>query len=423
LALKPAPDALEGTVVTTPDVVTTPPRSTGRRRVSDAAVIAICAMVTVMEGYNLIVYGAVVPLLLADRGLGIGPSTAGVVGSLVYVGMLVGALSAGVLGDRLGRQPVLAVSVSLFLLGAVCAALAGGAAGLGGARLLAGLGVGGAVSSALALARDHAPRHRSSLTVTITMAGIPVGGTLAALVGMYVLPRFGWRPMFAVGAVLTALILVVVLAVRLGERPSVPAGARRASLGALFTRRRAFVALLITAAAAPNMFTWFGLNTWMTEAMAQLDYPLTSALLFAMTLTLGAVAGSFLTAGWADRWGPAKVGAVTSAATVAGLGGIALGIRWTPLLVLCIALMGMGGHTTINLINSAASILFPEHLRGTAIGWTNSSSYLGAIGPAMGGLVLSAGFGPYGVFALYGASAVLCMVIMTCFAVRTRHEL
>ncbi|HWN36280.1 MAG TPA: hypothetical protein VNP03_26240, partial [Pseudonocardia sp.] len=66
---------------------------------------------------------------------------------------------------------------------------------------------------------------------------------------------------------------------------------------------------------------------------------------------------------------------------------------------------------------------FPEHLRGTAIGWTNSSSYLGAIGPAMGGLVLSAGFGPYGVFVLYGACAVLCLVIMTCFAVRTRHEL
>jgi MFS transporter, AAHS family, benzoate transport protein len=400
----------------------------GRRfSASSAAAIAVCTLVTVMEGYNLIVYGAVVPSLLADQAMGITPATAGVVGSMVYIGMLVGAFSSGVLGDRIGRQRVLIVSIALFLAGAVAAGVSVNAETLSAARILAGLGVGGAVTTALALARGHAPRGRSSLTVTITMAGIPVGGTLASFVGMAVLPAHGWRPMFLIGAAVTAVILAVVVLVDMETATPTAltaAGPRTTStIGELFTRKRIAVTIVIAAAAIPNMFTWFGLNVWLTAVMSELDYPLTSALLFSLTLTAGAIVGSFLTAWWADRWTPERVGALTATVTVVGLAVVMSGVGSQAILLAAVALMGMGGHSTMNLINAAAAERFPEFMRGTALGWSNGISYVGALGPLTAGMLLDLGWGPYSVFTLYGTSAAIAAAAMAVFAVLPKaHE-
>lgn len=396
----------------------------GRRRPRPDAragtAVLICTVVTIMEGYSLIVFGSVVPLLLADGSLGLSPASAGVIGSLVYVGMFFGAIVAGVVGDRVGRQPVLLVCITVFGLGLLAAGAAGSAGALGAARLVSGLGVGGAVVSALAIARGHAPAHRVGVVVTVTMAGIPIGGTLAALLGIVVMPAYGWRPMFHLGALLTLVILLVTVAVRLEPRAS---GAERGSAGgrgtsplrAVFSGRGTLFAMLAAAVAIPNMFTWFGLNVWLVGTMSALDYPLTSALAFSLTLTAGAIIGSLGTAVWADRWGVLKVGAVTAAATVAGLAGVLLAGRSLPVLFTCIFLMGVGGHSTANLLNAAVSNLFPAAARGTAMGWTNGMSYFGALGPVFGGTVL-AGPGPYGVFALYGASALLALAVITVFA-------
>jgi AAHS family benzoate transporter-like MFS transporter len=387
--------------------------------------ILICTIVTVMEGYSLIVYGSVIPLLLTDRSLGLDPSTAGLVGSVIYAGMLVGALVCGVVGDRIGRQPVLLVGIALFSLGFLVSGVAGSVWTLGLARLLSGLGVGGAISTALALARGHAPRHRASLVVNITMAGIPLGGALTALIGLAVLPTLGWRPMFFIGAGLTVLIFLVVLAVRLEVRE--PVAERGGSperpvapLRQMFRGRGRLLALLIAAVAIPNMFTWFGLNVWLTAAMTALKYPLTSALLFAFTLTAGAVIGSMVAAPLADRFGAPRVAKVTGALTVLGLAGIVVGAP-LPVMLLCVALMGAGGHTTENLLNAAASDLYPAPIRGTVLGWTNGTSYIGAIGPIFGGLVIGSHLGAYGVFVLFGCSAVLVLVALTAFGAAARH--
>lgn len=390
-----------------------------RRGVRPAVAILVCTTVTVMEGYSLIVYGSVIPLLLTDRGLGLDTGTVGLVGSVIYAGMLVGALVAGVIGDRFGHQPVLLAGIGLFIAGFVVTGVAGDVFTLGLARLLSGLGVGGAITTALTLARAHAPRHRASLVVNITMAGIPLGGALTALIGLAVLPRLGWRPMFFIGAALTLVIFAVVFLTPLEHRaapapgreppPSQPAGLAR-----MFRTRGVLVAALIAAVAVPNMFTWFGLNVWLTAAMTALDYPLTSALLFSFTLTAGAVCGSLIAAPLADRFGALRTAVVTAVLTVAGLAGIVAGSRSLPLLLLCVALMGAGGHTTENLLNAAAGDLYPAPIRGTVMGWSNGLSYVGAVGPVVGGLVIGSGLGAYGVFVLFGCSA--CIVVVTLLA-------
>ncbi|MET8767236.1 MFS transporter [Streptomyces sp. NPDC004658] len=391
-----------------------------RRTVRPAVAILICTTVTVMEGYSLIVYGSVIPLLLTDRGLGLDTGTVGLVGSVIYVGMLAGALVAGVIGDRFGHQPVLLAGIGLFIAGFVVTGVAGDVPVLALARLLSGLGVGGAITTALTLARAHAPRNRASLVVNITMAGIPLGGALTALIGLAVLPHLGWRPMFFIGAALTLVIFAVVFLTPLELRaPSAPgreppATGSTGPLARMFRTRGVLVAALVAAVAVPNMFTWFGLNVWLTAAMTALDYPLTSALLFSFTLTAGAVCGSLIAAPLADRFGALRTAVVTSLLTVAGLAGVVAGSRSLPLLLVCVALMGAGGHTTENLLNAAAGDLYPAPIRGTVMGWSNGLSYIGAVGPVVGGLVIGSGLGAYGVFVLFGCSA--CIVVVTLLA-------
>ncbi|BBX73236.1 hypothetical protein H7H78_05215 [Mycobacterium shinjukuense] len=64
----------------------------------------LCMVITVIAGFDRIVYGSVVPLLLTDHTLGITDGETGLIGGLVYIGAIVGAGLAPVAADRLGRN-------------------------------------------------------------------------------------------------------------------------------------------------------------------------------------------------------------------------------------------------------------------------------------------------------------------------------
>jgi AAHS family benzoate transporter-like MFS transporter len=380
---------------------------------SDKAVIALCMLVTVMEGYNLIVFGSVVPLLLTDASLRIDEQTTGLVGGIVYAGALIGVLGGTALADRYGRHRIMALAAAVFACGSAFAALAPTPELLGVARLITGIGVGGAVTTAMTLARNHAPKERGSLVITITMAGVPLGGTLAAVFGIFLMPLWGWRSMFWLGAGMTLVILAVLLSVRISE----PAEVRDTTLtpgqkfAALFRGRGWILVLFVALAAVTNMVTWLGLNVWLAESMKTLGFSLTEALIFAFTLTGAAVIGSWFTATAADKVGPAKIGILCAVLTLAGLLGILLGPISLGYALVCVALMGIGGHSTQNLINATATSAVAPHSRGTILGLTNAMAFTGSfLGPVLGGTAFAAG-GPAGIFTLYSASAILCLIL------------
>jgi MFS transporter, AAHS family, benzoate transport protein len=385
----------------------------GRPLLSNNAVIALCMVVTLMEGYNLIVFGSVVPLLLEDSSLHIDEATAGLVGGVVYAGALIGVLGGTALADRIGRPRVMAVAAATFAVGSALAAMAPSWEFLGAARLVTGVGVGAALTTAMTLARNHAPEGRGSLVITIAMAGVPMGGTIAALVGMFLMPLWGWRSMFWLGTAMTAVILVILLYCRITE----PAEVRDTHLtplqkvAGLFRGRGYIFVGFVALAAITNMTTWLGLNVWLAESMKTLGFSLTEALIFAFTLTGAAVIGSWFTANAADRFGSARIGTACTALTLAGLLGLLLGPVSLALSLVCVALMGIGGHSAQNLINATATGAVPPHSRGTILGLTNTMAFVGSfIGPFFGGLAFASD-GPTGLFTLYAGSAILCLLI------------
>jgi AAHS family 4-hydroxybenzoate transporter-like MFS transporter len=134
------------------------------------------------------------------------------------IGMMIGGFIGGAVGDRLGRRTALIGSVIVFGVLTMLFALSTSVAMMVILRFLSGLGLGGAMPNAAALSSEYVPRRQRPFAVTLTIVCIPLGGSLAGIVGGLVLPTLGWRALFLIGGIVP-LVLAAVLFKVLPESP------------------------------------------------------------------------------------------------------------------------------------------------------------------------------------------------------------
>jgi MFS transporter, AAHS family, 4-hydroxybenzoate transporter len=174
------------------------------------------ALTIILDGLDNQIIGVAIPPMMREWNLG-RPAFAGVLTSGM-IGMMVGGFLGGFIGDRLGRRTALLGSVLVFGVLTVIISFATSVPMLTVLRFLSGLGLGGAMPNAAAISSEYVPRRQRPFAVTLTVVCIPLGGSLAGLVGGWVLPAFGWRALFLIaGAV--PLILAAVLVKLLPESP------------------------------------------------------------------------------------------------------------------------------------------------------------------------------------------------------------
>jgi AAHS family 4-hydroxybenzoate transporter-like MFS transporter len=174
------------------------------------------ALAIVLDGMDNQLLGNVIPTLMREWSRPRSAFTA--VLALAPLGMMIGGAAGGMLGDRIGRRTALVCSVLSFAVPTLAIAAVDSVAMLGVFRFLAGLGLGGAMPNAAALASEYVPRRQRPFAVTLTIVCIPLGGTLAALLAGQVLPHYGWRALFIVGGIIP-LALAMVLFLLLPESP------------------------------------------------------------------------------------------------------------------------------------------------------------------------------------------------------------
>jgi AAHS family benzoate transporter-like MFS transporter len=384
--------------------------------------VLVCWLLVVFDGYDLIVYGTVQSSLISDTGWGLTKATAGTVGSMAFIGMMIGAIFAGRMSDSWGRRRTIIGCAVVFSVFTILCAFAPNAFIFGALRLLAGIGLGGLVPSANALVAELVPAKWRSTIATLMMSGVPIGGSIAALAGIPLIPAFGWPVMFLVAVL--ALIVVIPLGLRYlpetlpSEVAATEDKAAREPVGFGSLLRPPFLGLSVLYAIATlvTLFAWYGLGTWLPNLMQLAGYNLGSALTFALALNLGAVAGSVITAWAGTRFGP--IPTAIAAAGVAAAGLLVL-VTGPPVAVvyLMLVLAGVGTHGTQCLIIAAVASHYPAHLRGTALGWALGVGRIGAVAaPQVGGLLLAAGLGVnsnFLAFAGAAAAAVLLGFIIT----------
>jgi len=179
-------------------------------------VTALAALAVIFDGFDIQILGFAIPSLVREWNLP--RSEFGPVLALGLAGMALGGPLAGYCGDRFGRRTALIGCITVFGLATVATALVRGFLGLCILRLITGMGTGGALPIASALTAEFAPLRRRPTAVKLTIVCVPLGGMLGGLLAAWILPRLGWRGLYAVGGALP-LLFAIVLWVTLPESP------------------------------------------------------------------------------------------------------------------------------------------------------------------------------------------------------------
>ncbi|MGX9899775.1 MFS transporter [Arthrobacter sp. SA17] len=193
-----------------------------RPRKSAALVIFLCFLAIVFDGYDLVVYGAIVPKLLAYEPWGLTPVQTGAIGSYALAGMFIGAILIGYLTDVVGRRKIMMVSIASFSLLMLLTAWAPTPELFGLFRFLAGLGLGGVIPTAIALTVEFSKLNRRNFNNALMFSGYAVGGILAALLSLAFLPTLGFQGMLALGGI----PLIAVVPCSSNSCPSLPRTSR-----------------------------------------------------------------------------------------------------------------------------------------------------------------------------------------------------
>lgn len=413
-----------------------------RRHRTVTWVVGLATMGLVFDGYDLVVYGTVVSTFLRNPGeLGtVTPAMAGVLGSYALIGVLVGALLAGSVGDIIGRRKVMLAAYAWFSLGMGLTALTTTTAMFGLMRFLTGLGVGALVATTAALVAEYAPPGRKNLFIAIAQSGIPIGSLMAALLAIALLDAIGWRGMFWIGALpLVTLLPLAFLKMpesvawlvargRLEEaravslRTGVPlpdeptrlprtASQARAGYAGLFGPGYLFPTLVLGLMSATALLLVYSLNTWLPELMLRAGFDAKGSLAFLLVLNGGSLLGGLAGSRLADRFGPKPV---VAGSFLTGAVAIALLTLDAPLalLLLVVAVAGLGTSGTQTLIYGFVANYYRTNVRGAGVAWCAGFGRLGGVGgPLLGGLLVGAGLALNATFYILAGLGLLGLLL------------
>ncbi|WP_460071358.1 MFS transporter [Streptomyces sp. YKOK-I1] len=399
-------------------------------------VVGLCWLAVLFDGLDMFIYGSVLPHLLETKTFGLTPDTAGDLGSYATFGMLVGALTAGTVADRIGRKKLMVGCVVLFSLASGVCALAGSVEVFGLGRTLAGVGLGGLLPTAISMVSDYAPRGRAAVTIGLLMTAHHAGGILSAYVAKWLIDPVGWRAAFwvCVAPLLFAPVLAKLLPESLSflvakgrteeatalaarhdvELPAAPSGRRSAAdrfdaLAGLFRGGEWIQTLLYWLASFGGLLLVYGVATWLPTLMRAEGYALANALTFVVVFNLGGIVGMLVAGRAADRFGAPRISAVWFALTAAGVFLLSVHLS-TAITMIVVFLTGVFLNSAQTMIYATVSIRSAPDNRATAVGWTSGMGRFGAVfGPWLGGQLLAAGHGDWGftAFALAGVSSMV----------------
>lgn len=420
------------------------PEQDARRMRTVWWILSLATVGLIFDGYDLVVYGAVVSTFLRDATqIGtVTPPMAGALGSYALFGVALGALLAGSVGDLIGRRKVMLASYAWFSVGMALTALSDSTQSFGWMRFVTGLGIGSLVATTAALVAEYAPRDKKNLFIAISNGGIPLGSMLSAVLAMVLMQQIGWRGMFWIGAlpVVTLLPLawfkmpesVAWLAARgrmdearaLSQRIGVPMPAAgvtatpaasdaapvhttRSGFAGLFGAYYLWPTLVLGCMSATGLLLVYSLNTWLPELMLRAGYNTKGSLAFLAVLNGGSLFGAMAASRAADRFGPKPVVAASFATGALALVVLTFSFPLGALLAV-VAIVGLGTSGTQTLIYGFVANYYRTQVRAAGVAWCAGFGRIGGIGgPMLGSFLIGAGLPLDVIFYILAGLAVL----------------
>ena len=368
-------------------------------------VVFVCFLVAAIEGYDIQAFGVAAPKLGPQMQLG--PSQIGWVGSIAMIGLVIGAFCGGWLADRVGRKPVLLVSVAAFGVFSIATASAGSYDILLATRFATGLGFGGALPILIAMATEIARPKMAAATTTAMFCGMPVGGAAVSLAARLAGDGLDWRSLFVAGGIAPLVLLPLMLVVLPETRDPTPAGTDRAVLRGLLGEGRWAATVCLWVTFFLNLVVLYLALNWLptlvvAKGLAPSD-GFTASLAFNVAGALGALALGVMS----DRFGWRRPLLVAFGLLAVAMAGLA--VARTPLaLDVLSAISGACVVGALFVLYSVAPALYPAALRGAGAGAAVAVGRIGSIvGPLVAGELRAAGATPGEVFLSMAPVAVV----------------
>jgi AAHS family 4-hydroxybenzoate transporter-like MFS transporter len=368
----------------------------------------LCAACLILDGFDVQATGYVKTALSKD--LNLTGTQFSAIASAGLVGVLIGALLFGWLGDRYGRRPVLVIATFCFAVLTLLTGLAQSLLQLIVLRVLAGIGLGGIMPNVVALVGEYSPRRSRAFLMMFITNGFNVGAVAVGFAAVKLIPHYGWRGVFFFGGMVPIVIGALMywrlpeslqfLALR-GDRgeelrgwlrrvdPSIVTSPtthfvtteRRVEgvpVRRLFEDGRGAGTLLLWVINFMNLVNLYFLSQWLPSIFADLGFSPANAIWIGTTLQIGGVIGT-LVLGWLIlRVGYIRVLIASFAVGVLAVAAIGqqLSLEVLFVVVFIAGFTIVGGQAGLNAL---AASFYPTDLRSTGVGYALGVGRVGGI--------------------------------------------
>jgi benzoate transport len=396
-------------------------------------VVVICILLTVIDGYEILVTAFTLPALTAEWGLSLGQQ--GLVASIGTLGMGIGAAFLSPLSDRIGRRKFILGSLALIVGGMVLSGLATGFTMFLAFRFVAGLFLGGIVPSINVLVAEYASDSRRGSVMGVYGIGFPLGAAIGGFLSVWLIGNFGWQGPYFFSAGATFLMLLWAakslpesvgylverrpagaleaynrIAAKIGaetvtELPAATPKAHKPTLGkdmwqGIMLRRTVLLwasyALLIGAFYFANSFT----AKLVAESTGREDIGIQAQALVAT----GGVIGALLFAALATRIHPRLLTAIVMAFGTVVFFTFANFFTVTALVLVLAVTVGMAANGGVAAFYAISPPIYPTAIRASAVGMMMGFGRVVAfLAPNIAAFLLAQGLTPAGVYQVYGA--------------------
>ena len=411
-------------------------------------VIIICFALIMVDGFDTQSIAFVAPAL--RHTWEISPNTFGLLFSAGLLGSMIGAMSLGPVGDRLGRKPLILASTLLFGIMSILSAGSSSVEMLATYRFIGGLGLGGLLPNAIALVAEYSPRRVRSTTIVATFIGFPLGAVIGGMASAHIIPAYGWEMVFIIGGILPLILLVIAwfllpesikflalkakrldqiasILVRLDpsltavavERIRLPRNEQvKQPVKKLFMDGRAKWTLFLWLLTFSALLLTYFLVHWIPLVLVDAGIPQQKAIMGVALLNLGGIIGSIIISRISDKRGPYPAMGIAMGIAIIFIAAIGMSApAGTAVVLTVIFLVGftfVGAQLNISAI---AAINYPVEIRSAGSGWSIAAGRLGSIvGPLIGGLLVGLHLGIDKIFlvaAIPAAVALFAIIMMS----------
>ena len=419
-------------------------------RRTQVVIVALAIISLITDGFDTQAMGNVAPVLLKS-GM-IGRATMGYIFSAGTLGLTIGTILFGTIADHLGTKRVILGCTALYGVCTLALAFVQTPEAFLVLRALAGLGLGGVMPCAIALASEYVPRRLCVTLVASVVAGFAFGGSLGGFLSAFLIPRFGWPSVFVLGGLVPLALLIPALAVWMPEsmphllrrapidsilrvtRPILPdwrplpadlgrGGAQqKVSVSRLFDSGYKLPTCLFWSTYFANLLLLYFLASWLPTMINFSGLTIEAANLTTGVYQFSGLIGSVLLGWLADRARPQLVLCCGFLASAVALAGVSFSAHQEAGLVVCVFAAGfcvIGGQAALN---GFAATFYPPEVRTTGQGWAVGIGRIGSIvGPLIGGFLIAANVAPPQVFRLCIAASLAAAGLVV-FIARPRPQ-